>query len=50
MARSGRMLAHSSNTEFMIFSNGPEQNPAQGVGQTELTTVPSGPQSSVTTR
>ncbi len=43
IARSGRISAQSSNTEFMIFSNGPEQKPATGVGQSALTTVPSGP-------
>src|SRR3954470_6310098 len=44
IVRSGRMFDQSSKTEFMIFSNGPEQKPAQGVGHTEFTTVPGGPQ------
>ena len=50
MARSGRISAQSSNTEFMIFSKGPEQKPATGVGQSALTTLPLGPRSTVTTR
>ncbi len=49
-ARSGMTRDHSSKIEFMIFSYGPEQKPVTAIGQGALTTLPSGPRSTVTAR
>ena len=50
IARWGMISDHSSKPAFMIFSYAPETEPVTATGQPALTTVPSGPTSTVTAR